>query len=155
MDSFCESHDVLKPGDLFIMLDALFDVIRSVLASLTAPPARPLRGGSAAIFPHLGLLRSRARQPIGALVSGLLRSSPFPGYVAGRPHRGFGVIKYGMALLFYRDGSRLSNVKILIALPDRKGGIWTEEFMSEDLCEEDIVGLVLGFEHVATDGAVG
>jgi hypothetical protein len=27
--------------------------------------------------------------------------------------------------------------------------------MTEDLCEEDIVGLVLGFELVATDGAVG
>ena len=27
--------------------------------------------------------------------------------------------------------------------------------MSEDLGEEDIVGLVLGFELVATDGAVG
>jgi hypothetical protein len=27
--------------------------------------------------------------------------------------------------------------------------------MSENLCEEDIVGLVLGFEAVATDGAVG
>jgi hypothetical protein len=27
--------------------------------------------------------------------------------------------------------------------------------MAEDLCEKDIVGLVLGFEHVAADGAVG
>jgi hypothetical protein len=27
--------------------------------------------------------------------------------------------------------------------------------MSEDLGEEDIVGLVFGFEAVATDGAVG
>ena len=27
--------------------------------------------------------------------------------------------------------------------------------MTEDLGEEDIVGLVLGFEHVTTDGAVG
>ena len=27
--------------------------------------------------------------------------------------------------------------------------------MAEDLGEEDIVGLVLGFELVATDGAVG
>jgi hypothetical protein len=27
--------------------------------------------------------------------------------------------------------------------------------MSEDLGEEDIVGDVVGFEHVATDGAVG
>jgi len=27
--------------------------------------------------------------------------------------------------------------------------------MAEDLCEEDIVGDVFWFEHVATDGAVG
>jgi hypothetical protein len=27
--------------------------------------------------------------------------------------------------------------------------------MTQDLCEEDIVGLVLGFEAVATDDAVG
>jgi hypothetical protein len=27
--------------------------------------------------------------------------------------------------------------------------------MAEDLCEEDIVGLVFGFEAVAADGAVG
>jgi hypothetical protein len=27
--------------------------------------------------------------------------------------------------------------------------------VAEDLCEEDIVGLVLRFEAVATDGAVG
>jgi hypothetical protein len=32
---------------------------------------------------------------------------------------------------------------------------WTEEFMAKDLGEEDIVGLVFGFELVATDGAVG
>jgi hypothetical protein len=56
-----------------------------------------------------------------------------------------------MALLFYRYGSRLSNIKILRT----EGGIWSEEFMSEDLGEEDIVDLVLGFEAVATDGAVG
>jgi hypothetical protein len=48
-----------------------------------------------------------------------------------------------------------SDIKILITLPDRQAGIWTEEFMAEDLCEEDIVGLVFGFELVATDGAVG
>jgi hypothetical protein len=30
-----------------------------------------------------------------------------------------------------------------------------EEFVAEDLGEEDIVGLVLGFELVATDGAAG
>ena len=42
-----------------------------------------------------------------------------------------------------RDVSRLSNVKILIILPD------------EDLGEEDIVGLVLRFEAVAANGAAG
>ena len=46
----------------------------------------------------------------------------------------------GMALLFYRDSSGLSNVKILITLPYGEGGVWTEEFMAEDLSEEDIVG---------------
>ena len=30
-----------------------------------------------------------------------------------------------------------------------------QEFMAEDLGEEDIVGEVFGFEAVATDGAVG
>jgi hypothetical protein len=61
-----------------------------------------------------------------------------------------------LALLFYynKDGSRLSNVKILITLPGR-GGIRSEEFMSKDLGEEDIIGDVWGFEAVATDGAVG
>jgi hypothetical protein len=54
-----------------------------------------------------------------------------------------------------RDGSTLSNVKILITLSYGKGCIRTEEFMAEDLGEEDIVGLVFGFEPVATDGAVG
>jgi hypothetical protein len=49
----------------------------------------------------------------------------------------------------------LSNVKILITLSYGEGGIWTEEFMAEDLGEEDIVGLVSGFEFEATDGAVG
>jgi hypothetical protein len=53
------------------------------------------------------------------------------------------------------DGSRLSNVKILITLPYGKGCVGTEEFMAEDLGEEDIIGLVFGFELVATDGAVG
>jgi hypothetical protein len=32
---------------------------------------------------------------------------------------------------------------------------WTEEFMAEDLGEEDIVGDVFGFELVVTDGAAG
>jgi hypothetical protein len=48
-----------------------------------------------------------------------------------------------------------SNIKILITLSDGKRCIRSEEFMSENLDEEDIVGDVLGFEAVATDGAVG
>jgi hypothetical protein len=36
-------------------------------------------------------------------------------------------------------------------LPDRQAGIGTEEFVGE----EDIVGLVLRFEMMATDGGVG
>jgi hypothetical protein len=46
------------------------------------------------------------------------------------------------------------NVKILIGLPDRERCVRSQEFVAEDLCEEDIVGLVLGFELVTTDGAV-
>ena len=52
-------------------------------------------------------------------------------------------------------GSGLSNVKILITLPYGEGCVRSEEFMAEDLGEEDIVGLVFGFELVAADGAVG
>ena len=48
-----------------------------------------------------------------------------------------------------------SNVKILVTLADRDGCVRSQEFVAEDLCEEDIVGLVFGFEAVATDGAVG
>ena len=48
-----------------------------------------------------------------------------------------------------------TNVKILITLSYGEGGIWPEEFMAEDLGEEDIVGFVFGFELVATEGAVG
>jgi len=57
--------------------------------------------------------------------------------------------------LFYSDGSRLSNVKILVTLPDGQGYIRSEEFMSQDLCQEDIVGHVLGLEPVAADSSVG
>jgi hypothetical protein len=49
----------------------------------------------------------------------------------------------------------LSNIKILITLSYGEGCIWSQEFVAEDLSEEDIVGLVFGFELVATDGAVG
>ena len=50
--------------------------------------------------------------------------------------------------------SRL-NVEILVALPDREsGGAW-QEFVSQDLGQEDIVGHVPGLEAVAADGGVG
>jgi hypothetical protein len=39
-----------------------------------------------------------------------------------------------------RDVLGLSNIKILITPSDREGCIWPEEFMAEDLSEEDIVG---------------
>jgi hypothetical protein len=52
-------------------------------------------------------------------------------------------------------GSGLSNIKILITLAYGEGSVWTEEFVTEDLGEEDIVGNVFWFELVATDGAVG
>jgi hypothetical protein len=60
-----------------------------------------------------------------------------------------------LALLFYRNVSGLSNVKILITLSYGEGCVWAEEFMAEDLGEENIVGLIFGFEAVATEGAVG
>ena len=44
-----------------------------------------------------------------------------------------------------RDGSRLSNVKILITLPDGEGCVRSEQFLAEDLRDEDVVGHVLGF----------
>ena len=37
-----------------------------------------------------------------------------------------------------RDGSVLSNVKILITLAYGEGSVGTEEFVTEDLGEEDI-----------------
>lgn len=49
----------------------------------------------------------------------------------------------------------LSNVKILVALPDGEGsGPW-EEFMAEDFCNEDVLGHVFGFKEVAADSGVG
>ena len=52
---------------------------------------------------------------------------------------------------------RLSAIeyKILITLAYGEGCVRSEEFMAEDLGEEDIVGDVFGFELVATEGAVG
>jgi hypothetical protein len=54
-----------------------------------------------------------------------------------------------------RTVSGLSNIKILITLSYGEGCVWTQEFMTEDLGEEDIVGDIVGFELVATEGAVG
>jgi hypothetical protein len=42
---------------------------------------------------------------------------------------------------------------VLVALPDRKRGIRSQEFVARDL--EDVAGHVLGFELVAADGSVG
>ena len=47
------------------------------------------------------------------------------------------------------------DIEVLVTLSYGEGCIWSEEFMTEDLCEEDIVGDVFGFEAVATDAAVG
>jgi hypothetical protein len=44
--------------------------------------------------------------------------------------------------------------KILIALPHGKRCIRSQELVAEDLGRDDVVGLVLGFELVAADGAV-
>jgi hypothetical protein len=49
----------------------------------------------------------------------------------------------------------ISNIKILIALPDGESGIRPEEFMAEDLGQEDVIGVVFGFELVAADSSVG
>jgi hypothetical protein len=42
-----------------------------------------------------------------------------------------------MALLFYRNVSTLSNIKILVTLSYGEGSVWSQEFMAEDLGEED------------------
>ena len=55
----------------------------------------------------------------------------------------------------YQNASVSHDIEILITLSHRQRGIRSKEFVAEDLCEEDIVGDVFGFEHVATDGAVG
>jgi hypothetical protein len=49
----------------------------------------------------------------------------------------------------------ISNVEILIALSYRKGCIRSEQLVAEDLGQEDVVGLVSGFELVAADSSVG
>jgi hypothetical protein len=55
----------------------------------------------------------------------------------------------------YQIGSAFYDIEILIALPHRKRCVRSREFMAEDLGEEDVVGLVSGFEAVAADGSVG
>ena len=45
-------------------------------------------------------------------------------------------------------------IEILIALADGKGGVRSQQFMPQDLGQEDIVGHVLGLEAVAADCAV-
>jgi hypothetical protein len=47
------------------------------------------------------------------------------------------------------------DIEILVALPDGKGGIRSQEFVPQDLGQEDVVGHVLGFKLVAADGSVG
>jgi hypothetical protein len=61
----------------------------------------------------------------------------------------------GETLLSYQGWFTSIEYKNLITLSDRKGCVGSQEFMAEDLGEEDIVGLVFGFELVATEGAVG
>ena len=46
------------------------------------------------------------------------------------------------------------DVEILITLSYRKRCVRSQEFVAEDLGQEDVVGLVFGFELVAADGAV-
>ena len=47
------------------------------------------------------------------------------------------------------------DIEILITLPDGKGCIRSQQLMAEDLGQEDVVGLVSGFELVAADSSVG
>ena len=49
----------------------------------------------------------------------------------------------------------ISNVEILVALPDGEGGGPWEEFMTEDFCDEDVLGHVYGFKAVAADSGIG
>ncbi len=52
--------------------------------------------------------------------------------------------KHNVAAIFWKHN-----------VSNREGGIGSEDLVTEDLGEEDIIGLALGFEAVATDGAVG
>ena len=72
--------------------------------------------------------------------------------------RGFGNARLQCEVRRYYPNRYVSghcNVKILIALADRHAGVRAEELVAEDLGQEDVIGLVLGFEAVAADGAIG
>jgi len=56
---------------------------------------------------------------------------------------------------FYQNASASHDIEILIALSHGKRCVRSEQLVAEDLGEEDVVGLVSGFELVAADGAVG
>jgi len=58
------------------------------------------------------------------------------------------------AVSSYQIGSAFYDKEILIALPHGKRSIRPQELVAEDLGEEDVVGHILWFEHVAADGAV-
>jgi hypothetical protein len=45
--------------------------------------------------------------------------------------------------------------EILVTLPDRESCSARQELITEDLCLEDIVGHVPGFEAVAADSSIG
>jgi hypothetical protein len=47
------------------------------------------------------------------------------------------------------------DIEILITLSYRECRSPRQEFVTEDLCEEDVVGHVFGFEAVAVDCSVG
>jgi hypothetical protein len=58
-------------------------------------------------------------------------------------------------LVFIRTLQFSHDKEILIGLPHRKRCVRPEQLMAEDLGQEDVVGLVSGFELVAADGSVG
>jgi hypothetical protein len=53
------------------------------------------------------------------------------------------------------DSSIRFDIEILITLTDGESSSAWEEFMAEDIGNEDIVGDVFGFELVAADSGVG
>jgi hypothetical protein len=54
-----------------------------------------------------------------------------------------------------RSGSGLLNIKNPYNSALRRGCVGPEELVAEDLYQENVIGLVLRFEALATDGAVG